>query len=84
MDNTWAIATILAGFSICQPITYNWDQSIPSGLCGNQVLSFMVTGTINLIMDVIVLGLPMPMLYKLQMATNKQLSCIIVLGLGFM
>ncbi|KAL4880292.1 hypothetical protein BJY04DRAFT_219288 [Aspergillus karnatakaensis] len=78
----WAIATILAGCLICTPFAFNWDKTIPGGKCGNQVTSFTVTGVINLVTDVIVLGLPMPSLYKLQMATYKKVTLIAVFGLG--
>ncbi|KAJ5477410.1 hypothetical protein N7539_007554 [Penicillium diatomitis] len=79
----WAIATILAGSLICRPFAFNWDQTIPGGHCGNQVQSFTATGVINLITDVFVLIIPMPLLYKLQMATYKKATLIIVFGLGF-
>ncbi|OAT11571.1 integral membrane protein [Blastomyces gilchristii SLH14081] len=39
----WAIATIIAGCTICRLFAYNWDQSIPGGECGDQVLSFTIT-----------------------------------------
>ncbi|KAL4963657.1 uncharacterized protein BDV14DRAFT_176145 [Aspergillus stella-maris] len=78
----WAIATILAGCLICRPFAYNWDTTIPGGHCGNQVTSFTATGVINLVTDVIVLVLPMPSLYKLQMATYKKVTLITVFGLG--
>ncbi|KAL3452745.1 hypothetical protein BJX65DRAFT_302654 [Aspergillus insuetus] len=78
----WAIATILAGCLICRPFAFNWDQTIPGGKCGNQVTSFTVTGVINLVTDFIVLILPMPSLYRLQMATYKKATLIAVFGLG--
>ncbi|KAL3455726.1 hypothetical protein BJX64DRAFT_297339 [Aspergillus heterothallicus] len=78
----WAIATILAGCLICRPFAFNWDQTIPGGKCGNQVTSFTVTGVINLVTDVIVLVLPMPSLFKLQMAMYKKVTLIAVFGLG--
>jgi hypothetical protein len=78
----WAIATILAGFLVCQPFAYNWDQTIPGGSCGNQVTSFTATGVINLLTDVAVLLIPMPLLYRLQMPTYKKVALIAVFGLG--
>ncbi|KAI9036935.1 putative integral membrane protein [Aspergillus affinis] len=78
----WAIATILAGCLICRPFAFNWDQTIPGGSCGNQVTSFTATGVINLVTDVVVLVIPMPLLYRLQMATYKKVTLITVFGLG--
>ncbi|KAL5340234.1 hypothetical protein BJX70DRAFT_397001 [Aspergillus crustosus] len=78
----WALATILAGCLICRPFAFNWDQTILGGKCGNQVTSFTVTGVVNLVTDVVVLVIPMPSLYKLQMATYKKVTLIAVFGLG--
>ncbi|KAL4899590.1 hypothetical protein BDW74DRAFT_108809 [Aspergillus multicolor] len=78
----WAIATILAGCLICRPFAYNWDKTIPTGRCGDQVASFTATGVINLVTDVVVLTLPMPSLSRLQMAMYKKVTLIAVFGLG--
>ncbi|KAL3468996.1 hypothetical protein BJX99DRAFT_242283 [Aspergillus californicus] len=78
----WAIATILAGCLICRPFAYNWDKTIVGGKCGDQVSSYTATGVINLVTDFMVLILPMPSLYKLQMATYKKVTLITVFGLG--
>lgn len=79
----WAIATVLAGFLICRPLALNWDQTL-EGSCGNQVASFQGTGVINLFTDIMVLVLPMPFLYKLNMALYKRLVLIGVFSVGFM
>lgn len=78
----WTVATILAACLICRPIQSNWDQTIENATCGDQVLSFTVTGVINLVTDVAVLVIPMPSLYKLQLATYKKWMLITVFGLG--
>lgn len=80
----WTIATILAGCLICRPFAFNWDKTIPGGSCGDQVVSFTVTGVINLITDVIVILLPMQPLYQLQMATYKKVTIVSVFGLGIL
>ncbi|KAE8390657.1 hypothetical protein BDV23DRAFT_183369 [Aspergillus alliaceus] len=64
------------------PYSYNWDQTIQGGSCGNQVTSFTVTEVINLVTDVVVLVISMPLLYRLQMATNKKVTLIAVSSLG--
>ncbi|KAK0648617.1 integral membrane protein [Cercophora newfieldiana] len=80
----WGIATILAGCFICTPFAMNWDQTIPGGKCGDQVLSFTVTGSLNLITDVMVLVLPLPYLAKLQMRLYKTLVLIAVFSVGLL
>lgn len=80
----WVIGTIMAGCLICRPFAMNWDQSIPGGKCGNQVLSFTITGVLNLLTDVVVLLLPMPYLYGLQMRTYKKVVLMGVFGIGLL
>ncbi|PYH87956.1 putative integral membrane protein [Aspergillus ellipticus CBS 707.79] len=78
----WAIATTLAAFLNCRPFAFNWDRSIPGGKCGDRVKSFTVMGVINLVTDLVVLVIPMPLLYRLQMAQYKKVTLMIVFGLG--
>ncbi|OJD25646.1 hypothetical protein ACJ73_02982 [Blastomyces percursus] len=80
----WAIATIVAGCTICRPFAFNWDQSIPGGKCGDQVLSFTITGVFNLVTDVLVLCLPLPYLAKLQMQLYKKVVLIGVFSIGLL
>ena len=71
-------------FFMCQPFAFNWDQTIPGGHCGNQVLSYKYTGAINLITDVVVLVLPMPYLYSLQLAVYKKVVLMVTFAIGFL
>jgi hypothetical protein len=80
----WALATIITGCLICRPFAMNWDQTIPGGHCGDQILSFTITGVLNLITDVMVLVLPLPYLYKLQMRLYKKLVLMGVFSVGLL
>ncbi|KAK1753122.1 hypothetical protein QBC47DRAFT_304223 [Echria macrotheca] len=80
----WAIATIVAGCLICQPFEMNWNPTIPGGHCGDQVLSFTVTGVLNLVTDVMVLVLPLPYLARLQMRLYKKLVLLGVFSIGLL
>ncbi|KAL2366308.1 hypothetical protein RJZ56_000765 [Blastomyces dermatitidis] len=73
----WAIATIIAGCTICRLFAYNWDQSIPGGECGDQVLSFTITGVFSTSsLTCWLLCLPLPYLAKLQMQLYKKVILI--------
>ncbi|KAL4962760.1 uncharacterized protein BDV14DRAFT_191416 [Aspergillus stella-maris] len=78
----WALAVILGGFLLCQPFAYTWDQSIPGGHCGNQVVSYQITGALNLVTDLMVLTMPMPYLWKLEMRISQKLPLIAVFAIG--
>ncbi|KAI4592945.1 hypothetical protein KJ359_010197 [Pestalotiopsis sp. 9143b] len=78
------LATILGALLQCQPFAYNWDQTIVGGHCGDQVLSFKITASINVILDIMVLFLPMPYLANLEMAMRKKIILIVTFAGGFL
>ena len=77
-------ATILGACLICLPIAYNWDHSIAGGHCGNQKSLDLFIGIFNLLMDVTVVVLPMPVLWGLQMAVGRKIVLSMMFGLGVM
>lgn len=72
----YTVGTILAAFLVCQPLPYYWDTTIQGGHCGNEFLSYILTGSINIATDVMVLVLPIPSLVRLEMALYKKLVLI--------
>lgn len=79
----WALSVIFCGFFLCQPFAYNWDQTI-HGSCGDQIKSYIITGALNICTDVLVLGLPMPMVWKLQVPTRSKIALTGVFTIGFL
>lgn len=79
----WAAGTILAGFLICQPVSMNW-KTVSGGHCGDQALSLVISGAINLATNMVVIVLPLPALAKLRMGIYKKLVLLIVFSLGFL
>ncbi|USP80139.1 hypothetical protein yc1106_07413 [Curvularia clavata] len=77
----WCIANIMAAFLICRPLVRNWDFSVP-GTCGSQPDFYFTMGIINLITDAVLIGLPMPYLYKLAMPMRKKLIAMALLSVG--
>jgi hypothetical protein len=80
----WAIAVILGGFLLCQPFAYTWDQTIPGGHCGNQVLSYQITGALNLVTDLMVLAMPMRHLWKLEMRLSQKVPLLCAFAVGLL
>ena len=75
------LAFILEEFVICRPLAYQWNKSI-KGVCGDQTLSFLIPGVINLVLDLLIIALPMPVLWNLQMRTAKKIATSAVFGIG--
>ncbi|OBT78024.1 hypothetical protein VF21_03106 [Pseudogymnoascus sp. 05NY08] len=66
----------------CRPFEYNWDQSI-EGSCGDQIKSYIITGALNIVTDALVLGLPMPMIWRLQVNLRSKIALTGIFTIGF-
>ena len=73
---------ILEAFLLCQPLAFNWDKTIPGGFCADQHAAYISAGIINLIIDVSIIVLPMPMLWGLQMAMMRKVALTAIFSLG--
>lgn len=74
VDAIFIVSTI-AAIVQCRPIAYFWDRTIPGGHCVvNQVVYFRVTSVINIVIDVMILILPIPILSKLEMGRTKKIG----------
>ncbi|KAI0424683.1 hypothetical protein F5Y09DRAFT_335560 [Xylaria sp. FL1042] len=77
----FAIVVFLEAFLLCTPVQFNWDKSIPGGVC-NQSVAFLSSGIINLVIDAFIVILPIPILFKLQMPSAKKLGVAVMFSLG--
>ena len=73
----------LEGFLLCMPVAKNWDSLIP-GTCANQKMAYLFAGIVNLILDVGIITLPIPVLWRLQMPFGRKLSIAAMFGLGIL
>ena len=77
------LSVVLEAFLLCRPVEYNWDKSI-AGICANEQLAFFLAGITNLIIDLGVIVLPMPILWNLQMAVPRKIAVSTMFGIGAM
>ena len=77
------VATILVGYLICTPLSYNWDQS-GAGHCGNTSAAYISLGVVDIITDIAIFALPMPMLYKLQVPRHTKIALVATFALGIL
>ncbi|KAL4898679.1 hypothetical protein BDV59DRAFT_167334 [Aspergillus ambiguus] len=75
------VFTLLLLFA-CRPIAKQWDTSI-SGTCIDTVASYYALAGTSLGFDVIIIGLPLPVLLKLQLRLRQKVALIGVFALGF-
>ncbi|KAL8670191.1 MAG: hypothetical protein Q9168_005256 [Polycauliona sp. 1 TL-2023] len=69
------IAVDLTVIFQCQPIHYAWDQVLGTsqGHCINEYKFFVGSGSVNVILNVLVFVLPMPLLWRLRTTPRQQI-----------
>ena len=76
-------SVLLETFLLCHPVAYNWDNSIDN-TCNDPSLAYLLAAITNLLIDVIIVFLPLPLLWRLQMQTSKKAAITAMLSLGLM
>lgn len=79
---TWAIAALLTNIFQCTPVQYYYDKDLKGHCMSGQVQFFQVMGSIALIEDVIILCLPIPVFWKLQINSRQKIGLTLVFSLG--
>ncbi|KAF2136955.1 uncharacterized protein K452DRAFT_362205 [Aplosporella prunicola CBS 121167] len=77
------IANALQIFLICRPVAGNWDPLIPGLVCGSRPISFAIIGALNMVTDLIIILLPLPLVLGLQMDRRTKWGLCLMFGLGF-
>lgn len=70
----------------CIPPRALWEplERVPDAHCGNNQAMYTACASSDLGIDVIVILLPMPTLWRLQLPTTKKVALTFVFGVGFL
>ena len=79
----WVTSEVLGTFLLCRPIDYNWDFTV-RGTCGDRNAGFVAAAALNTATDIMVLALPIPIIWKLQLSTARKLSLMILFSFGLL
>ncbi|KAH7136725.1 hypothetical protein B0J13DRAFT_625367 [Dactylonectria estremocensis] len=77
----WMIMTLLIGLLICRPIQKNWDPTA-DGTCGDQIAGYTAVSIINVIVDVAMCLLPIPVIWGLQVKKPYKMALFGIFGIG--
>ncbi|KAK4031538.1 hypothetical protein C8A01DRAFT_21259 [Parachaetomium inaequale] len=79
----YLVACTITWLATCQPFQYNWElgPDVPRH-CGNLPMKFLLSAVFNLVLDLCILVLPMPVLWTLRLNTRKKIAISVVFGLG--
>lgn len=77
----WLISVVLVlGFQ-CRPIAGYWDTTLKT-TCINRTAFYLAGSSTDVAADFVILVLPLPALWKLQLALSKKLSIVAIFALG--
>ncbi|POS70078.1 integral membrane protein [Diaporthe helianthi] len=81
-------STFVRMFFLCTPFAALWDpsllQTVPDARCLNLTAVYLSVSVINLLIDVTLFLLPMPLLWGLHMPQRKKLMLMGIFGLGLL
>lgn len=80
----WGIGVTAGAAFQCRPVAAAYDVLITHKSCINVRDYFVASGITNILIDVGILVLPLPSLWKLQLATSRKLTISIIFMLGIL
>lgn len=78
---TYYIVALIIKIRICDPIPFYW-LGTGQGSCLDQAAALIADSVISVVSDLIILILPLPLTWSLQMSRNKKLRVMGLLGAG--
>ena len=75
------VSFMLESFLFCHPVDYNWNKSI-DGTCKDPSLEYLLAAITNLLINIIIIFLLLPLLWKLQIQLTKKNIITGIFSLG--
>jgi len=81
---SYGISFVVATILQCMPISYSWNSwdGEHVGTCNNIHLQGWLSAGFNMALDIVVILLPMPNLYKLNMSWKRKAMVMLMFSLG--
>ena len=76
------ITTVIVTGAQCIPLSRYWNGPSDGGHCINITAFFYSTNIFTIFTDILILALPIPTLWRLQMPRKKRLGLIAIFGVG--
>ncbi|CAK3920277.1 hypothetical protein AC579_6149 [Lecanosticta acicola] len=79
---SYGIALACSLIFACTPLVRVWDVTVTEGHCINRGKIYLATAGLNATTDIVILILPMPMIYKLQVKRIQKLGLLFIFSIG--
>lgn len=81
--NAFALMVILSTTFICIPVKMSFDPTV-QGHCGNRNALWLIIGILNILTDLLVVILPIPVVWGLQIPQKKRIALVGIFSLGLL
>lgn len=82
---SWACVPFFYTIFFCNPVSYYWDKSIEGGWCienDKYMTESIAVGVLSLVTDLIILAIPIPSVWNLQIKTKQKVAVTSILCVG--
>lgn len=79
----YGVVVLLEIFLICRPLAVDWNVYV-HGTCGDQVMSYLVLEVLGLFLDFIILAVPIPCIWQLDVKLAQKMSVATIFSIGFL
>ncbi|KAJ5306934.1 hypothetical protein N7508_005949, partial [Penicillium antarcticum] len=78
----WGVTALIANTFQCWPVQYFWIKSIEGSCMPGQTTLYTIIGSFSVVGDVLILCLPLPIVWGLQMRLREkiELTCLFMMG----
>ena len=80
----WGILAALVTWAFCSPIAFNWNPHIPGGHCADRDAGFLVVGVVDAVTDLMILLLPLPFIWNLQLPRTNKIGLSVLFSIATM
>lgn len=78
----YSVALIFTLIFSCHPIQRGWDASITTGYCIDRPAVYLATAIINIVTDLGILIIPIPMVLALKMPKIQKIGLMLMFVVG--
>ncbi|KAJ6010100.1 hypothetical protein N7522_005116 [Penicillium canescens] len=78
----WGITALIANTFQCWPVQYFWIKSIEGSCMSGQTTFYTIIGVFSVIEDVLILCLPLPVVWRLQMRLREKIELTVLFLIG--
>lgn len=84
VTTAWGVAMLIAKVLSCRPLPYFWTMwdGEHEGVCIDHEYMLWAHASINILLDLVIIGLPMPTLISMNLSWRKKLAICVMFAVG--